>query len=589
MRRPVFLFARYHFLCNFHNQKNKRNMTRKSWLKFYGDIPHTIDYPDGSLYALLKESVDNHPNATAYDFLGKTATYIELGRQIDKYASKFHNLGFQADDTMSIIMPTSPQGIVAFYAVNKLGGVVSFIHPLSTEPELKHYLNLSKSRFALTLDIFYDKVVHIKKETALEKMVITRISEYMPVVKKMAYNLITFPKRVKVDSRWAVWLEALDKFCEKPIEAANGNKDDLAVILYSGGTTGVPKGVMLTNGNIVSEGMMVATWGRLDETDTFLAILPIFHGFGLSVCVNAALLAGAKTVLIPKFTMKKVAGLIKKKRPTFLIGVPTLFKALLDEKDFRNADLSFLKMAFSGADTLPRSLKEAFDKTVRKNGGKASLLEGYGLTEAVTAIMASPAHEYREGSIGLPFPDMDVKIVAPGSFEELQHGKIGEICIYGPAVMKGYLENPEETAETLKIHDDGKIWLHTGDLGYRDEDGFFYFKQRLKRMIKSSGMNVYPSEVENVICQHQDVKFACVIGVEDAHQISRIKAFVELHDISHASPEKEKEIIDFVRKRLIKWSCPREIEFMEKLPLTTIGKVNFRKLEEIENEKRSGN
>jgi len=208
------------------------------------------------------------------------------------------------------------------------------------------------------------------------------------------------------------------------------------------------------------------------------------------------------------------------------------------------------------------------------------------LTEAVTAIMALPANEYREGSIGLPFPDMDVKITDPETYVEMPHGEIGEIVIHGPAVMKGYLNNPEETAATLKVHDDGKIWLHTGDLGYRDADGFFYFKQRLKRMIKSSGMNVYPSEVENVICQHEDVKFACVIGVDDAHQMTRIKAFVELHDPAKASPEKEKEIIDFVRKRLIKWSCPREVEFMEKLPLTKIGKVDFRKLEEKEGAKR---
>jgi len=284
--------------------------------------------------------------------------------------------------------------------------------------------------------------------------------------------------------------------------------------------------------------------------------------------------------------VKDVARLIRKKRPTFLIGVPTLFKALLDEKQFTTADLRFLKAAFSGADTLPRSLKEAFDETVKKNGGKCTLLEGYGLTEAVTAIMAMPMEAYREGSIGVPFPDMDAKIVDPEHYNTLAHGEIGEICLQGPAVMKGYLNNPEETAATLRIHDDGKVWLHTGDLGYRDADGYFYFKQRLKRMIKSSGMNVYPSEVENVICQHPDVKFACVIGVEDAHQMSRIKAFVELHNPKLASPEKEKEIIAFTQSKIIKWSCPREVEFMDKLPLTKIGKVNFRALEAIEYEKR---
>ncbi|HFB61975.1 MAG TPA: long-chain fatty acid--CoA ligase [Bacteroidetes bacterium] len=564
-------------------------MKQKEWHKFYGNIPRSLHYPEGSLYDLLKKSIETHPHAVAYDFMDKTATYTGLGRQIDEFACKFHRAGFRAGDTMSIIMPTSPQGIVAFYAVNKLGGVAAFIHPLSTEEELKHYLSLSGSRFALTLDIFYEKVAAVKKDVPLEKLFVTKISTYMPPVKKLAYSVLMLPKKkVKPDPGWSVWLEKAEEKCQTPPESVSAGSDALAVILFSGGTTGIPKGVMLTNKNIVSEGMMVAAWGRLYETDTLLAILPIFHGFGLSVCVNAALMAGAKTVLIPKFTVKDVAKLIRKKRPTFLIGVPTLFKALLDEKTFRNADLSFLKMAFSGADTLPRTLKEEFDETVRKNGGKSVLLEGYGLTEAVTAIMAQPAGEYREGSIGLPFPDMDVKIVDPETYQEKPHGEIGEIVVNGPAVMKGYLNNPEETAATLKVHDDGKIWLHTGDLGYRDADGFFYFKQRLKRMIKSSGMNVYPSEVENVICQHEEVKFACVIGVEDAHQMTRIKAFVELHHPEKASPEKEKELLAFVRKRLIKWSCPREIEFVEKLPLTKIGKVDFRKLEEKEHAKREG-
>lgn len=561
-------------------------MKHKDWHQFYGDIPTSIDYPEGSMYALIRQSIEKYPNDIAYDFMDKTVTYAEFGRQIDSYACAFHNLGMRAGDVMSIIMPTSPQGIIAFYAVNKLGGVASFIHPLSTPSELLHYLTLSQSKYALTLDIFYDKVAEIKNQIPLQKLLVTRISEHMPALKKTAYQLITLTKRVALDASWALILEKLNTQCTAEVEATHFGKDSLAVILYSGGTTGVPKGVMLTNGNIVSEGMQVAAWGKLDHTDAILAILPIFHGFGLSVCVNAVFVAGGKSILIPKFTVKDVARLIRKKRPTFLIGVPTLFKALLDEKQFTTADLQFLKAAFSGADTLPRTLKEAFDETVKRNGGKTALLEGYGLTEAVTAIMAMPMEAYREGSIGVPFPDMDAKIVDPEHYNTLAHGEIGEICLNGPAVMKGYLNNPEETAATLRIHDDGKVWLHTGDLGYRDADGYFYFKQRLKRMIKSSGMNVYPSEVENVICEHPDVKFACVIGVEDAHQMSRIKAFVELHNPKLASPEKEKEIIAFTQSKIIKWSCPREVEFMDKLPLTKIGKVNFRALEAIEHEKR---
>ena len=561
-------------------------MENKDWLKYYGDIPYSIQYPDGSLYAVLKKSIHDHEHEIAYDFLGKTATYEELGKQIDAYACTFYNMGLRPGDTLSIIMPTSPQGIIAFYAVNKLGCVASFIHPLSTENELEHYLTLSQSKFALTLDIFYEKIARIKEKLLLEKLLVTRISEHMPLLMKTAYTVITLAKRVKLDRSWASWLDTRSASCDVPVEDIKSGKDTLAVVLYSGGTTGVPKGVMLTNGNIVSEGMQVAVWGKLDKTDTILAILPIFHGFGLSVCVNAALVAGGRTILVPKFTVREVAALIRKKHPTFLIGVPTLFRALLNEKKFLSADLSSLKAVFSGADTLPGSLKEEFDQTVKNNNGKALMLEGYGLTEAVTAIMAMPMDHYREGSIGVPFPDMDAKIFEPGSAKELLHGEIGEICVEGPAVMKGYLNNEAETNAALKIHDDGKTWLHTGDLGYRDADGFFYFKQRLKRMIKSSAMNVYPSEVENVICKHSEVKLACVIGVEDENQMHKIKAFVELHDPAKACPEKGDEIITFVRTQLIKWSCPREVEFVEKLPLTKIGKVDYRKLEELENERK---
>ncbi len=561
-------------------------MKKRDWHKFYGEIPTSIPYPEESMYALIKKSIEKYPDSIAYDFMDKEVTYREFGRQIDSYACGFYNMGFRPGDVMSIIMPTSPQGIIAFYAVNKLGGIASFIHPLSTPSELAHFLSLSKSKFALTLDIFYDKITEIKGQTVLDKVFVTNIAVFLPWVKKSAYHLMTITKRVKLNSSWAVRMEKINTKCPGNLQQNNFDKDSLAVILYSGGTTGVPKGVMLTNGNIVSEGMQVAVWGKLNHTDSILAILPIFHGFGLSVCINAVLVAGGKTILIPKFTVKEVAALIKKKHPTFLIGVPTLFKALLDENQFVNTNLSFLKAAFSGADTLPRKLKEEFDNTVKRNNGKATLLEGYGLTEAVTAIMAMPMDYYREGSIGVPFPDMDAKIIDHETLETVPHGEIGEICLKGPAVMKGYIDNPDETSNTLKVHDDGKIWLHTGDLGYRDADGFFYFKQRLKRMIKSSGMNVYPSEVENVICDHPDVRFACVIGVPDEHQMSRIKAFVELHDKEKATKDKEKEIIDFVKSRLIKWSCPREIEFMKQLPLTKIGKVDYRKLEDIENERR---
>jgi long-chain acyl-CoA synthetase len=315
-----------------------------------------------------------------------------------------------------------------------------------------------------------------------------------------------------------------------------------------------------------------------------LAILPVFHGFGLGVCINAAFMGGAKSIMVPQFTPDTVAKLIRAKRPNFVIGVPTLYEALNRNPLFGRADLSCIKAAFSGADTLPRCVKERFEEVVQRQGGRTQLREGFGLTEAVTAIMAMPMTEYRENSVGIPFPDMSAKIVRSGTTDEVPVGEEGEICIHGPAVMMGYLDQPEETANTLRTHADGRVWLHTGDIGTMDADGFFYFRLREKRMIKSSGMNVYPAQVEDQLYQHPDVLEACVIGVPDIQQVERVKAFVVLKDPGKAGPQMEKELIDYCRKDLIKWSCPREIEFREALPLTLVGKVAFADLvaEELE-------
>jgi long-chain acyl-CoA synthetase len=277
-----------------------------------------------------------------------------------------------------------------------------------------------------------------------------------------------------------------------------------------------------------------------------------------------------------------VAKLMRTKRPTLMAGVPTLYEALTRDPALGKSDLSSLRAAFSGADTLPRSVKERFEALVAERGGSARLVEGYGLTETVTAIMCMPLDEYREGSIGVPFPDALAAICAPGTGEELPAGDEGEICISGPAVMIGYLDDPEATAEALKVHPDGRVWLHTGDIGHRDEDGFFYFRTRLKRMIKSSGFNVYPSEVEAVLERHPAVVDACVIGVPDPAQGQRVKAFVKPVDPVRADDALAAELVEHCRRELIKWSCPREVEFREALPVTKVGKIDYVALEREE-------
>ncbi|MHA1746096.1 MAG: AMP-binding protein, partial [Promethearchaeota archaeon] len=462
------------------------------------------------------------------------------------------------------------------------GGVASMIHPLSPPTQIEMFLKLSKSRFVMTLDAFYKPVSEALKsnETQVEKIILCRIGDYLSPIMKFGFWLTKGRKIPKIpeDNR-VLWYKDMMAATNPKAPKAEQNTNDLAIILYSGGTTGVPKGIMLSNRNMISEGTQCAVWGKMDDTDKILAILPIFHGFGLGVCVNAAFMGGCTSILIPTFTPESVAKLINKKKPTFLVGVPTLFAALSENPVFQQADLSCLKATFSGADTLPGKVKARFEEVVENGGGKIKLLEGYGLTEAVTAIMATPLSEYREGSIGIPFPDMLGKVVKSDTQEEAPIGEEGEICIAGPAVMLGYLDNPEATAKVLKKHDDGKIWLHTGDIGTQDADGFFYFKLRQKRMLKVSGINVYPKTVEEVIREHPDVETVCVIGVPDKKQISKVKAFVVLKDPSKESDELKIEIQKHCMQKLLKWESPREIEFRKELPLTLVGKVAFNELE----------
>lgn len=556
---------------------------QKPWLKFYGDIPEHIDYPRVTMYEALMQTVERCPEVVAYDFFGTTATYRQFAGEIDRCANALAALGMRKGDRITISMPTCPQGIICFYAANKLGVVASMIHPLSPAKEIEFYLKTAKSRFALTLDAFYGKFKEVQQQTELRTLILCRIPDYLPLIKKIGFNLTKERKipPVPEDKLVSWWSELMRGNYPKAPKADMGT-DEMAVILYSGGTTGVPKGIMLSNYNFISEGMQVSAWGSMGGGDSILAILPIFHGFGLGVCVNAAFMGGGKSILVPQFTPEIVADLIKKKRPTMVVGVPTLFDALSSNPLFRKADLSCLKATVSGADTLPRPVKERFEAVVKERGGSVQLLEGYGLTEAVTGIMATPLNQYREGSVGIPFPDMLAKIVRLGTTEEAPVGGEGEICVSGPAVMLGYLDQPEETANTLRTHADGKIWLHTGDIGTMDADGFFYFKLRQKRMIKSSGMNVYPAQVEDVLYKHPDVAKACVIGVPDEKQVQRVKGFVVLKEPGKAGPGMEEALIAHCQEHLIRWSCPREIEFRTELPCTLIGKIAFKTLEEQE-------
>jgi len=549
------------------------------WLRHYGRVPHHLDYPDLTLHQALAAAAARSPESLAWDFFGTTSTYRRLLADVERCAAALASCGLKEGERLLVSMPTSPQGVIAFYAANRLDAVPAMIHPLSTSEEITRYLDMTGARIALTLDAFYPALAAAKPKRPLQTIILARIGDYLSPLKRFGFWL-TKGRRIAAvpqDARVRWWRDLMARDWPA-VPGSKRSADDPAAILFSGGTTGDPKGILLSNRNFIAEGLAGSAWVSMGAGDVMLAALPIFHGFGLGICVNAVFMAGGKSVLVPTFDAKSSSELIRRKRPNILVGVPTLFDALSKDPALAKADLSCITACFCGADTLPRPVKERFEGLVRSRGGSARLLEGYGLTEAVSGIMATPVEAYREGSIGVPLPDMLAKICRVGTTEAAPVGEEGELCVSGPAVMLGYLDAPQATADALRLHADGRTWLHTGDLARMDAESFFYFTVRLKRMIKSSGFNVYPAQVEAVLDEHPLVAESCVIGVPDTAQVERVKAVVVLKDPSRAGPETERSLIAYCRERLIKWSCPREIEFRDSLPHTRVGKIDYRAL-----------
>ncbi len=562
-------------------------MNSKAWYKFYGDIPTTLDYPEKSMYEMVLSAKEKYPTYKAYDFMGNTKTYAEFLEEIDLLAKALLAEGVRAGDKITICMPNTPQAVAMFYAINKIGAVANMIHPLSAENEILFFLQKSESVLALTLSDFYYKFEAIMDKTDLKRVIVTKIGEALPLIKSVAYKFIGHERNVKTDESAIAYGDFLKNGKKYMGKIPPCPKDiDVAAILYSGGTTGTSKGILLTNRNFNALALQTAAAGDcLFPGGVMLSAMPIFHGFGLGVCIHTMLIEGCMCALIPKVDVKEFAGHFKRYKPNYMAGVPTLFEAMMRSEGMADVDLSYLKGVFSGGDSLSVSLKKKVDTFLAEHGAKIQVREGYGLTECVTASCLTPTDYYKEGSIGIPFPDVFYKIVIPDTFDEAETGEMGEICISGPTLMEGYLDEPKETAKTLQIHEDGLTWLHTGDLGYMDEDGFIYFKQRLKRMIVTSGYNVYPSQIENIIDSHEAVMLSTVIGVKDDYRMQRIKAFIVLKPGFTPTEELKAEIKALCEKNIAKYALPREYEFRDSLPKTLVGKVAFSVLEKEENEK----
>ena len=557
------------------------------WFKYYGDIPHTLDYPDISMYRMIKNTKEKYPEYIAYDFMGKAVSYSEFLDEVEVCAKALVEQNIGEGDTVTVCLPNVPQAVIMFYAINRIGAIASMVHPLSAENEILFYLKESNSKIAITLSQFYNKFEAIKDNCNVEKVIVATIGEALPSVKGFFNKYIGHEPKIKIDG-WAVsWKDFISKGKNSGIEIKyEGRGDDSAVILFSGGTTGTSKGILLTNLNFNALAMQTdAASECLAAGDVMLSVMPVFHGFGLGIGIHTMLAFGGKCVLIPRLNVAEFPGLFKKHRPNYMAGVPTLFEAMMRNEDMNKADLSCMKGLFSGGDSLSVELKKKIDTFMKERGATIQVREGYGTTECVTASCLTPSSYYREGSIGIPFPDTYYKIVIPNTNEEAAIGEMGEICLTGPTLMKEYINNPKETGQTLRMHDDGKIYLHTGDLGKMDEDGFIYFVQRLKRMIITNGYNVYPSQIENVIDAHEAVMFSTVIGVKDDYSMQRVKAFVVLKPEFSPTDEIRESIKAHCEKNIAKYALPKEYEYRESLPKTLVGKVAYRELEKEEEEK----
>ena len=561
------------------------------WVKNLGDIPAHLDYFQGSMYDMLKSVTDKYPNNIAMDFMGRSTTYRQLLEHVERCAKALKTIGIRENDCVTIAMPNCPQAIAMFYAINMVGGIANMVHPLSSEKEIEFYLNESNSVTVITLDQFYHKIEAIRNNTNIVNVIIASIRDELSQPLKTGYMLTEGRKIRKIPDdapviRWQKFLN-LSKSCFWRYKVER-KPEDPAVILYSGGTTGTTKGIVLTNLNFNAlSQQVIATNPMFRPGDRMLAAMPIFHGFGLGVCIHTMLTQGGRCVLVPRFTAKSYSKLITKYKCNFIAGVPTLYEALLRLPNMEKADLSSLKGVFSGGDSLTIELKKKFDKFLYDHKAVIQIREGYGTTECVTASCLTPPTMHREGSIGLPFPDTYYKIVTPGTDEELPYGEEGEILLAGPTVMREYLHHPEETAQTLRRHADGLTWVYTGDLGVMDADGFVYFRGRRKRMIITSGYNVYPAQLENILEAHEAVQRCCIIGVPDSYKMQKVKAFVMLKPGFPATEETKQSILAHCRKNIAKYAMPYDVEFRENLPTTLVGKVAYRVLEDEELKKIS--
>ncbi|MDT8859457.1 AMP-binding protein [Alkalihalobacillus sp. MEB130] len=554
---------------------------KKNWLEQYREeIPTTIKYPELSLHELIEQASERYPNHIALEFLGKSLTYSEFIQSVRRFANQLQILGLKKGERVSIMLPNCPQGVIAYFATLMAGGIVVQTNPLYVERELEHQLVDSGAKMIVCLDLLYPRVMKVKKATEIEHIIVTAFKDYLPFPKNVIYPFVQrkntgLKANVTYNEHTHSFLQLVKEGSDVRPAVSLNTKEDIALLQYTGGTTGVAKGVMLTHFNLVANTLQCRHWlYQLEEgKERTLAALPFFHVYGMTTCMNLTLSMGNALHMVPRFDPIQILKIIHNKKITSFPGAPTMYIGLINNPKISKYDLSSIKACISGSATLPVEVQDQFEKVT---GGR--LVEGYGLTEASPVTHCNLVWgERRRASIGLPWPDTEAVILSMETGEPVEQGEIGELVVRGPQVMKGYWNRPEETAAIMQGE-----WLITGDLGYMDEQGFFYIVDRKKEMIIAGGFNIYPREIEEVLYNHEQIQEAVAIGIPDEYRGETVKVFVVKKEGATLT---EEELNTYCRKNLAAYKVPRKYEFRDELPKTMVGKILKRVLIEEEKQK----
>ncbi len=554
----------------------------KVWLKHYEpQVPHSIDYPSLSLYQLFQQSKEKYSEQAAVHFMGRDVTYAELAGHIESLATALADLGVKKGDRVAIHLPNSTQFPIAYFAALSLGAVVVPCNPLYVAREMQYQLKDSGAETIITLTRFYKMIKEIQPETKLKNIIVSNIKDFFPGFLNFLYTVVKEKKegdRVSLLTGDHSFTELLAKYKDQVPPVVEVKPEDRAIFLYTGGTTGVSKGAVLKHSNLVANMFQVKSWctDYQDGKEVALGVLPFFHSYGLTTVLNLGLLNGGKLVLLPKFVLEDVLKTIDKQKPTLFPGVPTIYVAINNAPDLHKYDIKSIRICISGAAPLPVEVQQQFEKNT---GGR--LVEGYGLSETSPVTHANPVYGKRKpGSIGLPMPDTEYKIVDVETGEkELPIGEIGEICLRGPQVMEGYLNMPEETAQSIR-----NGWFYTGDIAKADEEGYAYIVDRKKDMVIAGGYNIYPRDIEEVLYTHPKIMEVAVAGINDPYRGETIKAYIVLKDGETMTAD---EVYEHCKANLAPYKVPKMVEFRAELPKTMIGKVLRRMLREEEEAKNS--